>query len=78
MVFGMLEAIFGCVSAGLGITLLPRALIGRVCAEGPVSIHTLPRADAMVETVHLSPRQRPGRQGQLATRNDPWHVRSRF
>jgi len=28
--FGTLEAIFGCVAAGLGITLLPRALIGDI------------------------------------------------
>ena len=56
--FGTLEAIFGCVSAGLGITLLPRALIGRVWATGRVSIHELPRADAMVETVFV--RRRDG------------------
>ena len=35
--FGTLEAIFGCVCAGLGITLLPRALVGRVCEAGRVS-----------------------------------------
>ena len=39
MEFGTLEAIFGCVSAGLGITLLPRALIGPVWADGRVSLH---------------------------------------
>jgi DNA-binding transcriptional LysR family regulator len=49
--FGTLEAIFGCVSAGLGITLLPRALIGDVCRAGRVSAHALPRAEAMVDTV---------------------------
>ena len=42
--FGTLEAIFGCVSAGLGITLLPRALVGGVCDAGRVSAHTLPPA----------------------------------
>ena len=36
MEFGTLEAIFGCVSAGLGITLLPRALVGGVCEAGRV------------------------------------------
>ena len=35
--FGTLEAIFGCISAGLGITLLPRALVGGVCDAGRVS-----------------------------------------
>jgi len=56
--FGTLEAIFGCVSAGLGITLLPQALVGRVCANGRVSMHRLPPVDAMVETVFL--RRRDG------------------
>jgi hypothetical protein len=38
--FDTLEAIFGCVAAGLGISLLPRALIGQVCAaDGSVSTH---------------------------------------
>jgi LysR family transcriptional regulator, cell division regulator len=51
--FGTLEAIFGCVAAGLGITMMPRALIGGVCAAGRVSAHALPPADAMVETVFI-------------------------
>jgi DNA-binding transcriptional LysR family regulator len=56
--FGTLEAIFGCVAAGLGITLLPRALIGSVWAAGRVSLHPLPPADARVETVFI--RRRTG------------------
>ena len=36
--FGTLEAIFGCVAANLGITLLPRALIGPVWSAGRVSL----------------------------------------
>jgi DNA-binding transcriptional LysR family regulator len=56
--FGTLEAIFGCVSAGLGITLLPRALVGGVCDAGRVSAHTLARSDAMVDTVFVRHRQR--------------------
>jgi LysR family transcriptional regulator, cell division regulator len=56
--FGTLEAIFGCVSAGLGITMMPRALIGRVCDPGRVSVHKLRQADAMVETVFI--RRRDG------------------
>lgn len=51
--FGTLEAIFGCVAAGLGITLLPRALIGPVWGDGRVSLHPLPPADARVETVFI-------------------------
>lgn len=53
MEFGTLEAIFSCVAAGLGITLLPRALIGPVCAEGRLSVHALPPAEAVVETVFV-------------------------
>jgi DNA-binding transcriptional LysR family regulator len=56
--FGTLEAIFGCVSAGLGITLLPSALIGGVCGERRFSIHSLPPAEAMVETVFVRRRNR--------------------
>jgi DNA-binding transcriptional LysR family regulator len=56
--FGTLEAIFGCVAAGLGVTLLPRALIGPVWAAGRVSLHPLPRADALVDTVFI--RRRDG------------------
>jgi DNA-binding transcriptional LysR family regulator len=48
--FGTLEAIFACVAAGIGITLLPRALIGPIWREGRVAIHELPPADGRVET----------------------------
>lgn len=53
MEFGTLEAIFACVAAGLGITLLPGALVGGVCAAGRVSVLALPPAEATVETVFL-------------------------
>jgi LysR family transcriptional regulator, cell division regulator len=57
MEFGTLEAIFGCVSSGLGITLLPRALIGPVWQAGRVSLHTLPPEEAMVSTVFIHRRE---------------------
>ncbi len=57
MEFGTLEAIFGCVSAGLGITLLPRALIGPVWRAGRVSLHALPPEEAMVSTVFVHRRE---------------------
>jgi DNA-binding transcriptional LysR family regulator len=56
--FGTLEAIFGCVAAGLGITMLPRALIGPVWSAGRVSVHPLSPADARVDTVFI--RRRDG------------------
>jgi DNA-binding transcriptional LysR family regulator len=55
--FGTLEAIFGCVSAGLGISLLPRALT-ELSGAARVSVHSLPRADAMVDTVFIRRRDR--------------------
>ena len=51
--FGTLEAIFGCVAAGLGVTLLPQALVGPVWREGRVALHALPPAEAQVETVFV-------------------------
>jgi len=55
--FGTLEAIFGCVAAGLGITLLPRALIGPVWSAGRVSVHALRPADAKVDTLFIRRRE---------------------
>lgn len=51
--FGTLEAIVGCVGAGLGITLLPRALIGSVWRRERVAIHPLPSGEGSVETVFI-------------------------
>jgi DNA-binding transcriptional LysR family regulator len=51
--FGTLEAIIGCVAAGLGVTLLPRSLIGAIRAEGRVAVHALPPAEAEVETLFV-------------------------
>jgi DNA-binding transcriptional LysR family regulator len=56
--FGTLEAIYGCVAAGLGITLLPNSLIGTVWRDGRVAVHRLPPEDALVETVFI--RRRDG------------------
>src|SRR5271165_1193505 len=55
--FGTLEAIFGCVAAGLGITLLPRALVGPVWRSGRVSLHRLPPSEAQVTTVFIHRRE---------------------
>jgi DNA-binding transcriptional LysR family regulator len=51
--FGTLEAVIGCVSAGLGITLLPRALIGHVWREGKVACFPLAHAEGRVETLFI-------------------------
>jgi LysR family transcriptional regulator, cell division regulator len=57
MEFGTLETIFGCVAAGLGITLLPLALVGAMWRAGRVSMHRLPAAEAMVTTVFVHRRE---------------------
>jgi DNA-binding transcriptional LysR family regulator len=56
--FGTLEAIYGCVAAGLGVTLLPKRLIGAVWRDGRVAVHPLPPDEALVETVFI--RRRDG------------------
>ena len=51
--FGSLEAILGAVAAGLGITLLPRALVGPAWRGGRLATHCLPPAEARVQTVFV-------------------------
>lgn len=51
--FGTLEAIFGAVAAGLGVTLLPRSLVGPVWQDGRVAVHALPESEGRVETVFV-------------------------
>lgn len=55
--FGTLEAIFGCVGAGLGVTLLPRALVGSLRQQDRVAIHPLPPGEGSVETVFVRHRE---------------------
>ena len=54
--FGTLEAIVGCVAAGLGLTLLPRGLIGPVWHPGRVAVHELPDGEGLVDTLFVRPR----------------------
>jgi LysR family transcriptional regulator, cell division regulator len=55
--FGTLEAIISCVGAGLGMTLLPRALLGSVWEHGRVGVHALPDNEKWVETVFVRHRE---------------------
>jgi len=55
--FGTLEAILGCVSAGLGVTLLPRSLVRPPWTARRIRQHLLPPADARVDTVFIRPRE---------------------
>ncbi|MEA2944707.1 MAG: hypothetical protein QOI40_37 [Alphaproteobacteria bacterium] len=54
--FGTIDAIMGCVSAGVGITLLPKSVAAAAHQAGRVAIHRLPAADAEVDTVFIRPR----------------------
>jgi DNA-binding transcriptional LysR family regulator len=55
--FGTLEAIIGCVSAGLGVTLLPTALLGSVWEQGRVRVHPVPESEKWVDTVFVRHRE---------------------
>jgi LysR family transcriptional regulator, cell division regulator len=54
--FGTLEAIVSCVAAGLGVTLLPKALINAVRDGDRVAVHHLPQGEGRVETVFIQHR----------------------
>jgi DNA-binding transcriptional LysR family regulator len=49
--FGSLEGILGCVAAGVGVTLLPKGVVGPAWRENRVAVHELPLADSLVDTV---------------------------
>jgi LysR family transcriptional regulator, cell division regulator len=51
--FGTIEGILGCAAAGLGVTLLPRALVESARRARRVVVHTLPPDEARVETVFV-------------------------
>jgi len=55
--FGTIEAIIACVSAGVGVTLLPRALLGSVWEHGRLRVHPLPNDEGQVETVFIRHRE---------------------
>lgn len=51
--FGTLEGILGCVGAGMGITLLPAAVVESHVHRGFVRAHELPEQEARAETVFV-------------------------
>lgn len=51
--FGSIEAIIACVSAGVGVTLLPRGVVANAVREGLVAVHELSPQQADVETVFV-------------------------
>lgn len=53
MEFSTIETIIGCVSAGMGITFLPRSVLGGNLASEKIAIHSLPADVAQVTTRFL-------------------------
>lgn len=53
MDFGTLEAILGCVSAGLGISMLPYSVIEKYVQAGALNYHAMPNPFGKVETVFI-------------------------
>ncbi|MEC2331823.1 MULTISPECIES: LysR family transcriptional regulator [Bacillus subtilis group] len=53
MEFGILEAIIGCVSAGLGISLLPRSIIAAYEKQGRIRSHTISDKYSLVTTMFI-------------------------
>jgi DNA-binding transcriptional LysR family regulator len=51
--FGSLDAIIGCVSAGIGVTLLPKGVVAAAWQEGKVAVHDLAPEQAQVETLFI-------------------------
>jgi DNA-binding transcriptional LysR family regulator len=53
---GTLDGMIGCVAADIGVTLLPRAVVGRDHLSKDISIHPLSPAHAKVETLFIQRR----------------------
>jgi LysR family transcriptional regulator, cell division regulator len=53
MEFASLDAIITCISAGVGITLLPKMMVDRLWIDHSVTVHELPADQAQVETVFV-------------------------
>jgi LysR family transcriptional regulator, cell division regulator len=51
--FGSIEAIPGCVAAGVGITLLPKGVVAAAWRDGRVAVHQLEPEFAEVQTVFI-------------------------
>lgn len=51
MDFGTLDGIIGCVEAGMGISLLPRAVVAPLQQRGSVSVHALPEGTGSAQTL---------------------------
>lgn len=53
MEFGTMDGIIGCVSAGLGISMLPYSVIAKHIQEGTLRQHSLPNPYGKVKTMFI-------------------------
>ena len=53
---GTLDGMIGCVAAGMGVTLLPRAVVERNDHSGNIRIHPLSPAQSRVDTIFIQRR----------------------
>jgi DNA-binding transcriptional LysR family regulator len=53
LAFGSLDAIVSCVSAGVGVTLLPKGLVTGASQDGRIALHELPPGRSQVETLFI-------------------------
>jgi len=51
--FGSLEAILSCVSAGIGVSLLPKGIVAGAWQEGRVAVHELPPEQSLADTLFV-------------------------
>lgn len=51
--FGALDAVISCVSAGVGITLLPKGIVREHAKAGKVNLDTLPDNQRLVQTLFI-------------------------
>lgn len=64
--YGSFEAIIGCVAAGMGISLLPRAVLEIHLAAGTVRTHPTPRGVGKAKTLLVWHRERTRHIGREA------------
>ncbi|KLV28421.1 LysR family transcriptional regulator [Niallia circulans] len=53
MEFGTLDGIIGCVTAGLGISMLPQSVVAKQITEGTLRQHQIPSSFSKVKTLFI-------------------------
>jgi len=58
MEFGTLDAIIGCVCAGLGLSMLPLSVVAKYIQEGTLRQHSIPNEYGIVKTIFIYRKER--------------------